>query len=51
MCTPLFQEVEPKISVAAQLSNAWKHQWQHLMDEVMPDERVSPSAWNLRAHW
>ena len=43
----LVQVVEPRLSVAAQLNNAWKHQWDHLMDEVMPDERVSLSARNL----
>ena len=49
LCFPLYQVVEPKVSVAAQLNNAWKHQWEHLMEEVMPDERVSPSAQHASA--
>ena len=28
------------MSVAARLSSVWQHQWDHLMDEVMPEERV-----------
>ncbi|CAL5221040.1 g3163 [Coccomyxa viridis] len=39
--------VEPKVSVAAQLNNAWKHQWEHLMEEVMPDERGDAKDWAL----